>query len=145
MLKVMILPELQAAIDACPAPGGVLHFLINDYGKPFASEAAFGNKFADWCNEAGLKPALCDDGRLRNYRAHGLRKSALTALAHAGCSDIEMMQVSGHGTPAQLQVYLQEVRQAQQADVAMSKLRASRDQNRNANLQTSNPKLTNLG
>ena len=29
-----------------------------DYGKPFASAAAFGNKFADWCNDAGLKPVL---------------------------------------------------------------------------------------
>ncbi|WP_192740838.1 hypothetical protein [Bradyrhizobium sp. OAE829] len=48
-------------------------FLVNDYGRPFASAAAFGNKFAGWCNAAGLKPVLCDDGRVRNYRAHGLR------------------------------------------------------------------------
>jgi integrase len=144
MLKVMILHELQAAIDACPAPdGGVLHFLFNDYGKPFASEAAFGNKFADWCNAAGLKPVLCDDGRIRNYRAHGLRKAALLALAQAGCTDNEMMQVSGHSTPAQLQVYLQAVSQEHQSDVAMNKLLASRDQKQHANLQTSNPKLTN--
>ena len=35
----------------------------------FASAAAFGNKFADWCDQAGLLPVACDDGRVRNYRA----------------------------------------------------------------------------
>jgi integrase/recombinase XerD len=49
--------------------------------KPFASSASFGNKFADWCVAAGLQPVLCDDGKIRNYRAHGLRKAALTELA----------------------------------------------------------------
>ncbi|HWO33530.1 MAG TPA: hypothetical protein VNO32_32445, partial [Candidatus Acidoferrum sp.] len=58
-------------------------FLTTDCGRPFASPAAFGNKFADWCNAAGLRPVLCDDGRLRNYRAHGLRKAACKQLAHA--------------------------------------------------------------
>jgi integrase/recombinase XerD len=46
------MPELQTALDAVPKEaraGGVLTFLVNDYGKPFASAAAFGNKFADWC------------------------------------------------------------------------------------------------
>lgn len=66
------MPALQAALDAMPQ-GDALTFLVNDYGRPFASAAAFGNKFAGWCNAAGLKPVLCDDGRVRNYRAHGLR------------------------------------------------------------------------
>src|SRR5262249_57573902 len=47
MLKVRVLPELQAALDATPANDS-LAFLVNDYGRPFASAAAFGNKFADW-------------------------------------------------------------------------------------------------
>jgi hypothetical protein len=56
--------ELQAALDAMPKEArgdGVLTLLVNDYGRPFASAAAFGNKFADWCAAAGLKPVLCDD------------------------------------------------------------------------------------
>jgi hypothetical protein len=73
------MPELQAALDAMPASDG-LTFLMNDYGRPFASSAAFGNKFADWCIEAGLQPVLCDDGRVRNYRAHGL-----SAATHRIC------------------------------------------------------------
>ena len=80
LLKVRILPELQAALDAMPTTDDVLTFLKTDHGKPFASGAAFGNKFADWCRAAGLKPVLCDDGKTRSYRAHGLRKAALRRL-----------------------------------------------------------------
>jgi integrase len=122
MLKVKIMPEFQHALDAMPRSENVLTFLTNDYGKPFASAAAFGNKFADWCKAAGLQPVLCDDGRIRNFRAHGLRKAALRALAHAGCTGSEMMQVSGHSSLKQLQEYLDEVDQEHQADAAMAKL-----------------------
>ena len=84
-LTIRVLPELQAALDAMPH-SDALTFLLTEYGRPFASAAAFGNKFADWCNAAGLEPVLCDDGKIRNYRAHGLRKAACTQLAHAGCT-----------------------------------------------------------
>ena len=125
MLKVRITPQFQAALDAMPASSDRLTFLVNDYGHKFASAAAFGNKFADWCRGAGLKPVLCDDGRTRNFRAHGLRKASLRALAHAGCTGSEMMAVSGHSSLAQLQVYLEEVEQERQADAAMDKLLAA--------------------
>jgi integrase/recombinase XerD len=145
LLKVRILPEFQAALDAMPPSGDVLTFLNNEYGKSFASAAAFGNKFADWCRAAGLKPVLCDDGKVRSFRAHGLRKAALRALAHAGCTDEEMMQVSGHSDGRQLREYLNEVDQEQMADSALEKLVKTRaaDQNRNADLQTSSLKVTN--
>jgi integrase len=122
MLKVKIMPEFQEALDVMPRSENVLTFLTNDYGKPFASAAAFGNKFADWCRAAGLQSVLCDDGRIRNFRAHGLRKAALRTLAHAGCTGSEMMHVSGHSSLAQLQEYLDEVDQEHQADAAMAKL-----------------------
>jgi integrase/recombinase XerD len=128
LLKITMLPSLQAALDAMPKPERgtelALAFLTNDYGKPFASAAAFGNKFADWCKAAALKPVMCDDGRVRNYRAHGLRKAALRALAHAGCTGVELMHVSGHSSLKQLQEYLEEVEQELMADSAMSKLAA---------------------
>ncbi|HEY2426515.1 MAG TPA: hypothetical protein VGI09_11505, partial [Pseudolabrys sp.] len=62
-----------------------------------------------------------DDGRIRNYRAHGLRKAALRALAHAGCTGVELMHVSGHSSLKQQQ-YLEEVEQELMAHNAMSKL-----------------------
>jgi integrase len=101
---------------------GVLTFLVNDYGRPFASAAAFGKKFADWCVAADLKPVLCDDGRVRNYRAHGLRKAALRALAHAGATGVELMAISGHSSLDQVQEYINEVDQEQAAEAAMTKL-----------------------
>jgi integrase len=113
---------VQAALDAMPRSDDVLTFLVNDYGRPFASAAAFGNKFADWCRAAGLKPVICDDGRTRNYRAHGLRKAALRTLAHAGATGVELMAVSGHSSLDQLQEYLDEVDQERSADNAMAKL-----------------------
>jgi integrase/recombinase XerD len=121
MLKVPIMPEFQKALDAMPNSENVLTFLTTDYGKPFKSAAAFGDKFADWCKEAGLKPVLCDDGRVRSFRAHGLRKASLRALAHAGCTDEEMMSVSGHSDARQLREYLNEVDQERMADSAMAK------------------------
>jgi integrase len=126
VLSIRILSELQAALDAMPARDAALAFVLNDYGKPFASAAAFGNKFADWCKEAGLKPVLCADGRVRSYRAHGLRKAACKALAHAGCTGPEIMAVSGHSSLAQVQVYIDEVEQDQMADAAMKKLEAKK-------------------
>jgi integrase len=65
---------------------------------------------------------MCDDGRIRNFRAHGLRKAALRTLAHAGCTGIELMHVSGHSSLKQLQEYLEEVEQELTAASAISKL-----------------------
>jgi integrase/recombinase XerD len=125
MLSIRIMPGLQRALDAMPketGADGVLTFLVNDCGRPFASAAAFGNKFADWCTAADLKSVVCDDGRTRNYRAHGLRKAALRALAHAGATGVELMAVSGHSSLDQVQVYIEEVEQERAAEAAMTKL-----------------------
>jgi hypothetical protein len=53
-------------------------------------------------------------------------KAALRALAHTGCTGTELMALRGHGSLAQLQVYLDEVDQEHQADAAIAKLMASR-------------------
>jgi len=124
VLSVRIMPELHAALDAMPATDS-LTFLVNEYGKPFASAAAFGNRFADWCDDAKLPAVECEDGRTRNYRAHGLRKAALRALAHAGCTAPEIMAVSGHATLTQVQVYIEEAEQDRMADAAMKKRMAA--------------------
>jgi integrase len=125
-LSIRILPDLQRALDAMRARDSALALLLNDYGKPFASAAAFGNKFADWCKQAGLEAVPCADGRARAYRAHGLRKAACKALAHAGCTGPEIMAVSHHSSLAQVQVYIDEVDQGRMAEAAMEKLGAAK-------------------
>ena len=120
MLTIRVMPELQAALDAMPS-SDALTFLLTEHGRPFKSAAAFGNKFADWCTAAGLEPKLCDDGKMRNYRAHGLRKAALLQLAYAGATGPEIMAVSGHASLTEVQVYLNAVEQERMAEAAMVK------------------------
>jgi integrase/recombinase XerD len=60
--------------------------------------------------------------KVRSYRAHGLRKAALRALAHAGATGAELMAVSGHSSLQQVQEYIDEVDQERAADAAMTKL-----------------------
>jgi integrase/recombinase XerD len=125
LLSLPITTELRAALTAMPANEDSLTFLTTDNGKPFASAAAFGNKFADWCKDAGLRIVRCDDGRTRSYRAHGLRKAACRRLAEAGCTAPEIMAVSGHNTLAQVQIYIDEVEQERMANNAMEKRAAA--------------------
>ena len=60
-LTLPILPALQQIIDESRC--GDLTFLVNDFGRPF-TDAGFGNKFRDWCDQANLP----------HCSAHGLRK-----------------------------------------------------------------------
>jgi integrase len=103
LLSVDVGPELAAAINALPVINE-LTFLLTEHGRPFASAAAFGNRFADWCRQAGLRPVWYADGKMRDYRAHGLRKSTCTQIAEGGGSAIEIMSVSGHKTLSKTQV-----------------------------------------
>ena len=128
-LSIPNLPSLQAALDAMPK-SDALTFLLTDRGRPFASAAAFGNKFADWCKAAGLKSVLCDDGRVRNYRSHGLRKAAMYVLYKAGGTVAELQALGGHGSIAELQKYIQEVEQDEQAVSAMAKVVAAQAKTR---------------
>ncbi|MGA7668677.1 MAG: tyrosine-type recombinase/integrase [Pseudolabrys sp.] len=123
-LQIPILPELQTALDAMPTKDTSLAFLLNEYGRPFASAATFGQKFAHWCKQAGLEPVLCPDGKVRAYRIHGLRKAACVALAHAQCTGPQIMAISGHSSLAQVQVYIEEAERGRMADAAIEKLRA---------------------
>jgi integrase/recombinase XerD len=128
-LTIPILPNLREALDAMPK-SDALTFLTTDYGRPFKSAAAFGNKFADWCEAAGLQPVECDDGRVRSFRAHGLRKAALYTLYKAGGNVAELQALGGHGSIAELQKYIQEIEQDEQAVSGMAKVAAAQSRNR---------------
>jgi integrase/recombinase XerD len=123
-LTVGVLPELREAIEALPKNDSLI-FLTTDYGRPFKSAAAFGNKFADWCRAAGLRPIRCDDGRVRSFRIHGLRKASLTRLALDGCTGPELLAISGHSSLAQVEPYIQAASQIRLAEAALRKRLAS--------------------
>jgi integrase/recombinase XerD len=133
-LSIPVLPSLQAALDATHKTDvpetDVLTFLTTDYGRPFKSAAAFGNKFADWCVAAGLQPVECDDGKTRNFRAHGLRKAALYTLYKLGGNVAQLQALGGHGSIAELQKYIQEIEQDEQAVSGMALVAAAQAKRR---------------
>jgi integrase len=73
-----ILPPLDEAIRA--TPHGIKTYLLTGQGKSF-TDAGFGNKMREWCDEA----------KLPQCTAHGLKKAAATICADLGASDRQMM------------------------------------------------------
>jgi integrase len=109
-LQLPLHPKLAASLALTKVEN--LTFLCTDYGKPF-SAAGFGNKFREWCDDAGLP---------RECTAHGLRKAAARRLAEAGCSAHEIMAITGHRTLAEVERYTREADQQRRAIAAFGKL-----------------------
>ena len=107
---IPILPELQAAIDALP--NNHLTFLVTEYGKPLTA-AGFGVWFRQICDEAGLPKQLS---------AHGLRKSAATRLAEAGCSVAQIAAWGGWRSLKEVQRYTESADRKRLAQSAATKL-----------------------
>ena len=75
----------------------------------------FGNRFRKWCIEAGLPQCS----------VHGLRKAA-SRLAELGCSEFEIMAVTGHRTSKEVTPYARAVNQKTRATSAMKRLSGER-------------------
>ena len=114
-----VLSELQREIEAAPADH--LTFLVTEYGKPFTIKG-FQQWFAKKARNAGIKPELQEDGHIRGCTVHGLRKSAATRLANAGCTDRQIMAVTGHQTVKALSIYTASRDQEIDAEQAMQML-----------------------
>jgi integrase len=108
-LEIPLIAELQRVIDGSPC--GDLTFLVTKFGGPFTANG-FGNKFRQWCNEAGLS----------HCSAHGLRKAAAARLAELGATEHEIMAVTGHRTSKEVIRYTQAARQKVLAGRAMARL-----------------------
>jgi integrase len=102
-------PHLQAVLNA--TPGEHLTFLVTATGKPYGGNA-FTEQFRNWCDVAGL-PTRC--------KPHGLRKAACRRLAEAGCSEREIMAISGHATSKEIARYTKAADRALLARNAMAK------------------------
>jgi integrase len=112
-----IIDELSRIIAASPC--GDLTFLVTEFGKPFTSNG-FGNKMRQWCDDAGL-PACS---------AHGLRKAAASRLAELGCTELQIMAVTGHRTSKEIVRYTRGARQKIMASSAMAKMSEGHSQNK---------------
>jgi len=126
LLVIPIHPDLEQALAATSRTN--LTFLVTKHGKPF-SVAGFGNWFRERGYEAGLPQCS----------SHGLRKLAATRLAQAGCSEREIMAVTGHKSVSEVSRYtkaVDESRFAEQATVKLTTARTNRDEKLSS---TSNP------
>lgn len=108
-LELPIIPELQRILDASPT--GDLAFLATAYGKPFTA-AGFGNRMREWCDKAGLS----------DCSTHGLRKAAASRLAELGCTEFEIMAITGHQTSKEVTRYTKAASQRLRAESALAKL-----------------------
>lgn len=108
-LGVPVHSRLRVEIDQIPADQ--LTLLQTAYGKPF-SGPGFTNWFKFNTAAAGLSGCT----------PHGLRKNASAALAEAGCSDKEIMSITGHANLSEVSLYTASANQERLARGAMKKL-----------------------
>ncbi len=108
-LEIPVHPSLAASLAMVPA--GQMMFVVTQFGEPYTPKG-FGNWFSDACRSAGLPQCS----------AHGLRKSAATRLADAGCSEAQIMAVTGHATTKEVQRYTRARDQRGLAEDAMAKV-----------------------
>lgn len=112
-LSIPLLRELREVIDATPS--GHMNFLVTEHGKPF-SAAGFGNKFRDWCDQAGLPQCS----------AHGLRKAGAALAAERGATEHQLMAIFGWKTIKEAERYTKAARQKVLAGQAMPLLSRKR-------------------
>ncbi len=120
-LEIPIIRELQSIIDQTPT--GDLAFLKTEFGKPFTSNG-FGNRFRKWCDEAGL----------HNCSVHGLRKAAAARLAELGCTEHEIMSITGHRTSKEVTRYTRAARQKTGAESALRRMSSEQKEDKSVPL-----------
>jgi integrase len=87
-IEIPVLPELQQVVDATTEKGD-LTFLISDHSRPWKSGDSFGNRFRDWCVEAGLP----------HCSPHGLRKAGASIAAVNGATEPQLNAIFGWTDP----------------------------------------------
>jgi len=113
-LEIPIHPELAKSIAAIRKDH--ISILTTQRGKAFSCES-YGNWMREAIRAAGL-PDRC--------KIHGLRYSAATRSAEAGCTSHEIMSITGHRTTAQVDNYTRKANQKRLAKMAIEKQSGNR-------------------
>ena len=108
-LSIPIIPELQYIIDNTET--GDLTFLMSEHGRRYTANS-IGNRFKKWCLEAGIP----------DRSLHGLRKAAAARLAEEGCTEQEIMAITGHRTSKEVTRYTQSASQRKRAESALTRM-----------------------
>ena len=113
LVELPVQASLQRDLEAFPPKG---EFLISrPDGKPYGPGSL--SKLV----KAALREAGIDEDR----KLHGLRKATCRRLAEAGCSEREIMSVSGHRSSASVSGYVRQVNQRHMAQQAMARITLS--------------------
>jgi len=110
-LSIRIAAQLQEAISALVEVDPDKPYLLTEYGQPFT-----GNGFGNWFR------ARCDEAKLPQCSAHGLRKAASRRAAERGLSNQSIKSLTGHVTDSEVARYTRKASQASLADDAIGKL-----------------------
>lgn len=110
-IEIPVRAELRKIIAATPI--GERSFVVSAHGKPYTKES-FGNRFRDWCNEAGLP----------HCSAHGVRKAAATILAESGATASELCAVFGWSKLETAEIYVRKAQRKLMAANAFARLDA---------------------
>lgn len=120
-MEIPIIPELQRIIEATET--GDLTFLVTAFNRPFTSNG-FGNRFRKWCNDAGLI----------HCSVHGLRKAAAARLTESGCTEQEIMAITGHRTSKEVTRYTRAASQKTRAQSALRRMSEGQNENKSVPL-----------
>jgi integrase len=113
-LEMPIPQDLAEIIDATEC--GELTFLVNEFGRPFTANG-FGNKFREWCDQAGLPQCT----------SHGLRKARSARMADRGATGHQIMAITGHQTLKEVDRYTRAANQKRLAKSATAIMDAPED------------------
>jgi integrase len=113
-VTIPMMPPLVTATRGLKGPA----YLVNEWGVPFASSAAFGNAFRDWVVDAGMVDA---EGKAARS-SHGIRKAAGELLALHGATQYHIMAVHGHSNASTSEIYTRGAERAKLAGQAMQML-----------------------
>jgi len=109
-VEIPMLPSLYKATRRSNVVGAT--YLLTDYGKPYKTADALGQRFRKWCDQAGLT----------DLSSHGIRKAAGHLLALEGCSQYQIMAIHGHAQAKTSEIYTKGVERWQLAREAMETL-----------------------
>lgn len=112
-LFIPLEPILESALERVKT-GHLAYLVTPKHGRPFKSEASFGNWFGKVCAEAGVPG-----------RAHGVRKQMAQRLAEAGGTNAELKALFGWNSDAMAALYTKNADKRRLSRSASEKLKAN--------------------
>jgi integrase len=105
-VDIPVLDALQRILEATPSSN--LTFLMTHQHKPYTARG-LSNRMRDWCDEA----------KLPQCSAHGLRKAGATLAAENGATEHQLMAIYGWTTARQAEKYTRRASRKRLAGDAM--------------------------